>query len=101
MNTGKTLFQHALSYGIALGITLSVFEIIGYYLGIITKPILSFINMAITVSMLIVAIRKFRDQINNGILSFGNGFLIGLFICLIAGSIFGFQIYRILLNSGN
>jgi len=51
------------------------------------------INTGIIVSMLIVALRRFREQNENGLLSFGNAFLIGLFVCLISGAIW--SIYRL------
>ena len=92
MNTNSPLFRHALYYGVALGITLSVFELIAFLLGIITKPIMGLINIALIVSMLIIAIRKFRDQVQNGLISFGNAFVIGLLTCLISGAIW--SLYR-------
>ena len=94
MQTKKTTFQYALYYGIALGITLSIFELLAYFLGILTKPIMGVINIALVVSMLIIALRKYRDQVNNGILPFGQAFLIGLFTCLISGAIW--SAYRLI-----
>ncbi|QQS50231.1 MAG: DUF4199 domain-containing protein [Bacteroidota bacterium] len=88
----KPIYKHALTFGLSLGITLSLFELLGYFLGIVIKPIMSLIYIAVVVSMLIIAIRKFRDQAEGGFLSFGNAFLVSFFTCLIAGAIWA--VYR-------
>jgi hypothetical protein len=94
MNINNPLFRHALIFGAALGITLSIFELLGFFLGILTQPIMSFINIAIVTSMLIIAIRKYRDQNLEGFISFGKAFLLGLITSLIAGAIWSF--YRLI-----
>ena len=94
MNNMQQLYKHTLIFGISLGVTLSVFELIGFYLGLLTKPIMGIINIGIVTSMLIIAIRKYRDQLQDGFVSFGHAFLVGLFTSLIAGAIWAF--YRIL-----
>lgn len=92
MNANNPLVRHAMYYGVALGITLSVFELLALFLGLLNKPTMSFINIAIVTSMIIIALRKYRDQIQNGSLSFGNGFIIGLLICVFSGAIW--SLYR-------
>lgn len=92
MNVNNPLIRHAMYYGVALGITLSVFELLAFFMGLINKPTMSFINIAIVTSMIIIALRKYRDQIQNGMLSFGNGFVIGLLICVFSGAIW--SLYR-------
>lgn len=94
MNINNPLFRHSLFNGIVLGITLSLFELIAYLLGILPKTIMGYINIAIVTSMVIISIRKYRDQFQNGFISFGNAFLIGLFICLISGAIW--SLYRLI-----
>jgi hypothetical protein len=88
MNNQKILAQHAIYKGLALGATLIVFELIALFLGIITQDFMQFINTAIAVTMVIIAIRHYRDRMNYGLLRFGEGFQIGLFIFLTAGIVF-------------
>ncbi len=94
MNQNKTTFQYALNFGIALGLTLSLIELLAFLLGMLDHWLMGFINIALVVSMISIALRKYRDQINNGFLPFGKAFLTGLFICLISGAIW--SVYRMI-----
>ncbi len=94
MNHNKTTFQYALNYGIALGLSLSLIELLAFLLGLLDHWLMGFINIALVVSMISIALKKNRDQFNNGILPFGKAFLIGLFTCLISGAIW--SIYRLI-----
>ncbi|MES2618591.1 MAG: DUF4199 domain-containing protein [Bacteroidota bacterium] len=50
--------------------------------------ILGFGTMLLAFSMIFVAIKNYRDKFNNGVITFGKGFTIGLYIALIASSIY-------------
>jgi hypothetical protein len=45
-------------------------------------------SMLLAFSLIFVAIKKYRDDIGNGAISFGKGFRIGLFITLIASTFY-------------
>jgi len=94
MNINDPLLKHSIQFGIALGVTLTVIELITLFLGIIVEPYMQLVNISIIVSMLIIALRKYRDQIQNGLLSFADGFKVSFFICLISGAIWA--IYRLI-----
>jgi hypothetical protein len=50
--------------------------------------IIGYGSMILTFSMIFVAIKAFRDKFNNGEVSFGKAFLIGLYISLIASTVY-------------
>lgn len=50
--------------------------------------LLGFGTMLIAFSMIFVAVKNYRDKFNNGVISFGRGFTIGLYIALIASSMY-------------
>jgi hypothetical protein len=82
-----------LTYGLIAGIIASVGMGISLAIGIdhmdsVWGMILGFTGMIIAFAFIFVAIIKYRDRINNGSVSFGNAFLIGLGISLIASTMY-------------
>lgn len=60
------------------------------------SEILGYTAIILSLSTIFIAIKTFRDKYNNGIVTFGKAFLIGLYITLIAGFIWAltFQVYN-------
>lgn len=50
--------------------------------------IIGYLSMLLAFSFIYVAVKNFRDKKNNGFISFGKAFLIGLFITLIASTMY-------------
>lgn len=50
--------------------------------------VIGFASMLLAFSLIFVAIKTFRDKHNNGIVSFGKAFLIGLYISLITSTMY-------------
>lgn len=50
--------------------------------------IIGYLSMLLAFSLIYVAVKNFRDKKNNGFISFGKAFLIGLFITLIASTMY-------------
>ncbi len=53
-----------------------------------TSMIIGFSAMAVAFSFIFVGIKNFRDKQNGGTITFGKGFLLGLFISLIASTMY-------------
>lgn len=52
------------------------------------NKVLGYAAMIIAFSLIFVGIRNFRDKYNNGLITFGKAFKIGLYITLIASSVY-------------
>lgn len=50
--------------------------------------LLGYATMIVAFSLVFVGIKNYRDRYNNGVISFGKGFTIGLYITLIASTIY-------------
>lgn len=50
--------------------------------------VLGYASMILAFSLIFVAVKNFRDKFNGGIVSFGEAFKIGLYISLIASSVY-------------
>jgi hypothetical protein len=53
-----------------------------------SSMIIGFAAMAVAFSFIFVAIKKYRDKQNGGVITFGKGFLLGLMISLVASTIY-------------
>ena len=66
-------------------ITMELYHNQGNYDG---GMLIGYASMLLAFSLIFVAIIRFRDKYNNGIISFGKAFRIGLYITLIASTIY-------------
>lgn len=95
-NDSASIWPTILRYGLIGGLVFIVYSLIGNITGI-TSPgagigmlaITLVISIAIYVGIMVIAIRSYRDQENNGYISFGKAFGIGLGVAVIAGIMSG------------
>ncbi len=91
-----------LRYGIIAGVIVAVFMLLSTPLmtdvtsdNYDLAQVLGYVSMLLSLSTVFVAIKTFRDKFNEGKVKFGKAFLIGIYITLIAGTIYSltFLIY--------
>ena len=87
--------RNILVYGLIAGIVVAVLMLFNVnYLGqagrasYSTSLILGYASMLIAFSLVYVGIRNYRDKYNEGVISFGKAFKIGIMIVLIASTIY-------------
>lgn len=67
--------------------------VLGKDLSMGTQEVLGYLSMIVSLSFVFFGIKSFRDKVNNGELSFGKAFTVGLLISLFAGIGFGIVDY--------
>ena len=88
--------KNIIIYGLIAGIIVSVFMLIGVNsmshregsFDYNTSLLIGYASMLIAFSLVFVGIRNYRDKYNNGVISFGKAFKIGIMIVLIASTIY-------------
>ena len=88
--------KNILVYGLISGVIVSSVMLISmnYYshcegnVDLTTSMLIGYTSMLIAFSMVFVGIRNYRDKFNNGIISFGKAFKIGISIVLIASTLY-------------
>lgn len=88
--------KNILRYGLISGIIVSATMLLtmNYYshceddVNWTTSMLLGYASMLIAFSLIYVAIRNYRDRHNKGVISFGKAFQMGLFISLIASTMY-------------
>ena len=82
--------KNIIIYGLIAGILVSILMLVSA--NIITdydsSLIVGYANMLIAFSLVFVGIRNYRDKYNDGVISFGKAFKIGIMIALIASTIY-------------
>jgi hypothetical protein len=85
----KTVLIYGLIAGLIASAGMGISLLIGVdHMDSVWGMVLGFTGMIIAFAFIFVAITRYRDRINNGSISFGKAFVIGLCISLIASSMY-------------
>jgi hypothetical protein len=83
--------KNVIVFGLISGLIVSVLMIIGMawcYESGNHSMILGYASMLLAFSLIFVAVKNYRDKYNNGVISFGKAFKIGLYISFIASTMY-------------
>jgi hypothetical protein len=87
-NKNTSVFYNGLVWGAILGFVGIIYNVILYMLGQNLNQTMSYLGILITIVVLILAIRSFRDNVRDGILPFGPAFQFG-FVVILVSSVIG------------
>ena len=82
-----TVFQHALVYGLILGLALIVYSILLYMINMTFNIGLSLISWVIIIIGITLGTKAYRDKVLGGTISYGNALGTGILIVLVAGAV--------------
>lgn len=82
-----SVVRNAINYGVLLGIVLIIADLLFYMLNVSRESIFRYLNLILILVGLIMGILNYRNQINEGLISYekslGSGVLIGFFASVI------------------
>lgn len=89
MENKKSILKYSLNQGVILGVVFILFSVILYVTGIdpMDEKWTGYINYIIMAFIFFYAQKEYRDKINRGYLSIGEGIKIGITIAVIGGTI--------------
>jgi glucose uptake protein GlcU len=85
MEKKTTILNHSLFYGLITGALIAVYQLAIYIFGMANNKNLGNIAFFLLVIGLLLSVKHYRDQVNNGYLNFGKAFTAGLLTCVFAG----------------
>lgn len=85
--------KNILVYGLISGLVISILMAVNLSMCIKSGDfdssiVVGYASMIVAFSMIYIGIKNYRDKYNNGVISFGKAFRLGLFITLIASTIY-------------
>ncbi len=87
-NKNTSVFYNGLVWGAILGFVGIIYNVILYMLDQNLNQTMGYLGIVITIVVLILAVRSFRDNIRGGILPFGPAFQFG-FVVILVSSVIG------------
>jgi hypothetical protein len=98
MEPKNTQLKHTLFYGVALGIIISVYQLLLYIFGSFSNQALGYLESLITIIGIYISIKMYRDQVMGGTINYnkalGVGVLTAVFIGLVL-AIFTYILYKL------
>ncbi|MCY1633392.1 DUF4199 domain-containing protein [Marinifilum sp. D737] len=91
----KTLFKHSFLFGSLVGAVLILASLTFYWKGVSINynPTLLFINRGLIILGIYFGVRKYRDEVLFGVISYGRAFVAGTLMIAVASSFYAMYIY--------
>ncbi|MCT4603954.1 MAG: DUF4199 domain-containing protein [Marinifilum sp.] len=91
----KTLFKHSFLFGSLVGAVLILASLTFYWKGVSVNynPTLLFINRGLIILGIYFGVRKYRDEVLFGVISYGRAFAAGVLMVAVASSFYAMYIY--------
>jgi len=88
-----SLSRNAMYYGSVLGIALIIFSLLMYIFNVDNKSNLQYFSLILIVTITIIGILNYRNNINGGFINYGKSVGIGVLIGLFASFLFAFYTF--------
>ena len=93
MEQKKSMWKETLNYGIILGLVTVVFSVLTYMFDLTFKTWILWPSLLLSVVVLYLLLRSYRDHYNNGYISYGRSVGAGVVISIYAAIITAIYIY--------
>ena len=89
----NSLFKSALTYGAMIGMGLIIYSVLLYILELSSNKALGYISFLIIAVGLFFSMKAYRDNVQNGIMTYGRGLGIGTLTLLVSAIISSIYVY--------
>jgi len=92
-----SIFKSAMNYGLYMGLLLIVYSLVIYFAGLTGNTAANYLTYIIYIGMLCYTMLNFRDKVNGGVMTYGQGVGLGTFTMVIGGllsGVFGFILLK-------
>lgn len=94
MQENKSIFwKNSMNFGAIVGLAFIVYAVILFVFGLTESKTAGYINYLILIAGIFVGTKQFRDNYNNGLISYANALGSGTLISLFASIIMAFYMY--------
>lgn len=94
-----SIWKAAMNYGLITGIGIILVTVIFYIMGELANPWANYLGYAVLIIGIVLGIKNYRDNMNNGFITYGTalgtGTLVGLFAAIIS-SIFSILLFHVI-----
>lgn len=81
----STMLKHVANYGLVAGLMLIAYSLFTYLIGQSLNKTLGYLSLVILAICLYIFSKQYRDKVNGGVLTYGQGFSVGLLVGIFAG----------------
>jgi hypothetical protein len=92
-NNNGSLLKATMNYGLISGLIVIVYSLLLYILGLHLNQYLGYLTIVILAACIFIFTKQFRDKQNEGFISYGKAFQLGILIGLFAAILLSFFSY--------
>jgi len=89
----ETILQHTMNWGAIAGVSLVLFNLLLYFSNLMENKFVGILNWGILITITVLAARKYRDDIQDGSMSYGKALKITVLTSLFASMILGLYMF--------
>jgi hypothetical protein len=89
-NQKDSLFKTSMNYGLITGLVIIVYSVILYFTGMYLNQTMGYLTILILAVCIFLCSKQYRDNTNNGAITFGQAFSLGILIGIFASILLGF-----------
>ena len=94
MQENKSIFwKNSMNFGAIVGLAFIIYEVLLFVLGLSESTTAGYLNYVILIAGIFIGTKQFRDNYNNGLISYANALGSGTLISLFASIILAFYMY--------
>lgn len=86
----KSMLKQVANYGLVTGLILVAYSLLTYIIGQSLNKTLGYLSLVILAICLYLFSKQYRDKVNEGVLTYGQGFTVGLLTGVFAGVLTAF-----------